>query len=166
MDARRSIESLLAKLRRGDEQETLHGTGLDARERQLLSRKVRAHIAERVVAAGIEDHELHARRLGRRHDALDKHALGDGAGGTVDPRIDGGKHIALLRCETMTGKEYEREIRSGRARLKLLQRIEKPVSVEVETTGRLVVAGDHVEAVLDEDLRHAMSVEDRIVQMW
>jgi hypothetical protein len=62
----------------------------------------------------------------------------------------------------MTGKEYEREIRSGRARLKLRQSIEKPVPVEVEAAGRLAIAGKHLEAVFCEDVRHAAGVEDRI----
>src|SRR5215471_5977824 len=66
----------------------------------------------------------------------------------------------------MTGKEYEHQVRSRRALLKSLERIEEVTPVEVETAGRLAVAGDHLEAVLGEYLGHAVGVEDRIVEMW
>src|SRR6516225_9997781 len=66
----------------------------------------------------------------------------------------------------MTGKEHEREFRPRRPLLKSLERIEEVTPVEVETAGRLAVAGDHLEAVLGEYRRHAAGIGHGVVELW
>ena len=117
MDARRPIERLLAELRRGHEQEALHRPCLDPRKRELLGLEVRADLAQRVVPAGIEDYQLVTGWLGRRHDALENHAVGHGASRAIQLGVDRREDVALLRCQAVASEEHEGEIRTRRALL-------------------------------------------------
>ena len=81
MRARQPVERLLAELRRGDEQEALHGARLDLREGQLLALvRLRASTAAQLVDLSkelqqeIEKNESYVLSLGtlKKTDEIEK----------------------------------------------------------------------------------------------
>ena len=129
---------------------------------EFFAQEVGADKADGIVPARVEDDELVFRRLGRCHDLLDEHGLGDGAGRAVHTGVNGGKDVALFRCQTVTSKVDERQVRTGRALLELLESLKKPGAVDVEATRRFAIAGDDLKAVLCEQLHHADRIGHRI----
>ena len=105
------------------------------------------------------------RRLGRRHDPLDQHAVGHGAGGAVDLGIDGGEDVALLRTpcrgRRRTPAPGPRPSRCCSSRVSASR---NRFAVEIEAARLLAVAGDHLEAVIREQLRHARRIAHGIVE--
>ena len=103
-----AVERSLPELRRGDEQQPLHGTGLDARERELLALEIGADLVERIIAAGIQDQQLHPGEVGCRQEPFDRNALRDGAGCAIHVGVDGRQDIALVGRKPMAGEVDER----------------------------------------------------------
>ena len=141
-----------------------HGAYLDLGEGgEFFAQEVGAD-KDGIVTARVEDDELVSSRLGRRHDLLDERPLGDRAGRTVHTGVNGGKDVALFRHQTVTSKVDERQVRTGRALLELLESLKKPAAVDVEAARRLAIAGDHLEAVFCEQLHHADRIGHRIIE--
>ena len=69
-------------------------------------------LRERVVAAGIEDHELMRAGSDRRHEPLDRDPLRHRSGGAVHLGIDWRKDVALLRRHAVAGEEHQSQVRA------------------------------------------------------
>lgn len=130
----------------------------------FFAQEVGADKADGIIAARVEDDELVFRWLGRRHDLLNEHASGDGAARAVHFGIDWGQDVALFRCQTVATKVDERQVRTNRAPLELIERLKKPTAVDVEAARHLAVAGHHLEAVFGQQLRHADCIGHGIIE--
>jgi hypothetical protein len=64
----------------------------------------------------------------------------------------------------VAGKEEEGQLCSRRTLLEPLQCVEEPATVEVEAARRLAIAGNHLEAMLGEKLRHAPGIAHGVAE--